>query len=156
MSSGEIQAAQLQQIFSEIQQQRMQDIPILNPALQVESLGFREWNGQSVGILITPWFMNLIILPAAPVPELRTGDSVSFAFPSANYEFLKNTEAELTYYSCSLFSPMFEFETQEQARAVAVSVLELLFQAPQVATPAVAAPTTLSRRDLLRGKLRQE
>jgi [NiFe] hydrogenase assembly HybE family chaperone len=87
---------------------------------------------------------------------LRTGDSISFAFPSANYEFLKNTEAELTYYSCSLFSPMFEFETQEQARTVAVSVLELLFQAPQVAAPAVAAPTTLSRRNLLRGKLYQE
>lgn len=154
MPTTEAQAARLQQIFQDIQQQRMQDVPILNPVIHVESVGFRVWNGDSVGILITPWFMNLIILPVTPVLQLRTGETVNYSFPSAHYEFLSNTEAELTYYSCSLFSPMFEFASQASAHAVATAVLELLFQTPATSIPVDTATPSLSRRDVLRGKLR--
>jgi hypothetical protein len=43
--------------------------PILNNRLEVETVGFVNWgeeNGEfasEVGILITPWFMNIVLLP---------------------------------------------------------------------------------------------
>ncbi|KAF0136409.1 MAG: hypothetical protein FD153_1935, partial [Rhodospirillaceae bacterium] len=46
--------------FRSVQSERMQGIPILNPVLQVEAVGF-EWAPDQEGVLaegalITPWF----------------------------------------------------------------------------------------------------
>jgi rubredoxin len=51
-------AAQLESLFRQIADTRMQGIPILNPALQVQAIGFRQWDGPHgllwVGVLLTP------------------------------------------------------------------------------------------------------
>jgi len=58
--------------FDDIARTRMVGVPLLNPALQVEAVGFTlqaEGEGElagagvAVGILVTPWFMNLVRLP---------------------------------------------------------------------------------------------
>ena len=36
---------------------------MVNPALAVEAVGFRPWGEHWLGILITPWFMNLVLMP---------------------------------------------------------------------------------------------
>ncbi|WP_059287489.1 [NiFe]-hydrogenase assembly chaperone HybE [Aquitalea magnusonii] len=60
-------APQLEALFRDIAASRMQGIPILNPALQVEAIGFQQWGGPQgrlwAGVLLTPWFMNLLLLP---------------------------------------------------------------------------------------------
>ena len=48
-----------------IQRERMADIPLLNPALEVQAVGFSVWEAYCLGVLITPWFMNLMLLPLA-------------------------------------------------------------------------------------------
>jgi len=147
--------AALERVFETVRATRMADVPMLNERLRVAALGFRDWQGVRVGALVTPWSINLVILPGAapdapPLARLRAGETRCWSFPSGSYEFHGHEEATLgTYQQCSLFSPVFEFETHEDACAAAQAALEALFGAPQPAVPPPA--TTLSRRALLFG-----
>lgn len=117
----------LELVFRSIYQERMQGLPMCNPDLQVEAVGFRKYGDHFLGILITPWFMNLMLLPAnAEVPVvMREGDKEMHAFPSGYYEFIHAMEEELgNYQACSLFSPMFDFQDQETVVETAKLVLE--------------------------------
>jgi [NiFe] hydrogenase assembly HybE family chaperone len=99
-------------------------------ALHVEAVGFRLSDGRPVGVLISPWFMNLIQLPASGEDwsDLHPGTKEVVSFPSGDYEFIHNVR-EMTggYKACSLFSPMGEFRTQAQAVEVAEAVMAALF-----------------------------
>jgi [NiFe] hydrogenase assembly HybE family chaperone len=122
----------LEQRFMEIQQRQMQDVPMLNPALRVQAVGFRRWAEHWLGVLITPWFMNLMLLPRLPQhwPHTREGESRHIVFPAGVFEFIGSHDAVLgEYLACSLFSPMFEFATHADARDTAVAALQALFDA---------------------------
>jgi len=168
---------ELERAFERICTERMADIPLLNRALRVEALGFRPWQGQCLGVLITPRFMNLVLLPAQAIegPPRPTGGIRTHRFPAGDFEFICSHEPGLgDYQSCSLFSPMCGFKDQEAAVETASAALEALFQLPgttdvrkgDTATGHVSAPPhppapssgtwmdrPLSRRDLLRGRL---
>lgn len=116
----------LQQVYCRIQQERMAGLPLLNSALEVEAVGFRPWNGRCLGILITPWFMNLFLLPSEGDEwgEMQPGTKQLHQFPSGPYEFVVGDEEGIGRYQvCSLFSPMFEFQDQETAVATAEHVM---------------------------------
>ena len=57
----------LMDFYRRVETERMQGLPLLNPALRVEAVGFRlaeEDASVAEGVLITPWFMSLLRLPA--------------------------------------------------------------------------------------------
>lgn len=160
-------ASRLQRAFAHIHATRMQGLPFLNPALQVEALGFRRWEGRWLGVLITPWFMNLVLLPDPAQPQawqrVRYGDSAGYRLPAGVFEFISAQEPQLgDYQSCSLFSPMFEFADQAGARATALAALDALFDdgtaagvegpGTPIAPPAEPERRAPSRRDFLRGR----
>jgi len=119
-------AAGLEAAFTRIQRERMADVPMLNPALRVQAVGFRIREAECVGVLITPWFMNLMLLPLAgdAWDGLPPGSKLEQAFPSGSYEFILGEEEGIgRYLMCSLFSPVFEFEDQAAAVATAEAVL---------------------------------
>lgn len=135
---GENPAAALETVFRQIAATRMAGVSILNPALDVEAVGFRSWRGDWVGVLITPWFMNLICLPGPDSTReaQSSGSRQDVELPSGHYEFLSADEDELGHYlTSSLFSPMFEFPDMERARTVAEAVLAEIF-APAAPEPA--------------------
>lgn len=138
----------LEQVYETIRRERMGDMPFVNPALGVRAIGFRAWREFEAGILLTPWCMNLILLPTAPdASPTMPGHEIEHRFPSGDYRFVAGEEPELgRYLSCSLFSPMFDFPDQATAVAVAEDILRHLFTAPQ--------PAGISRRQLLRGHVR--
>ena len=35
----------------------------VNPAVEVEAVGFAPWDAHWLGVMVTPWFMNLMLLP---------------------------------------------------------------------------------------------
>ena len=43
---------------------KVKGMPIYNPTLAIEAVGFREHEGRQVGVMVTPWFMNLTVLPS--------------------------------------------------------------------------------------------
>jgi [NiFe] hydrogenase assembly HybE family chaperone len=116
--------------FREIWNAKMRDVPIVNRALHVEAVGFRAWEGRPVGVLVSPWFMNLILLPA-PGEDWSGGVAGAkelIDFPSGTYEFIWNSRGALgPYKACSLFSPMTEFGSQLQATDCARAVMVGLF-----------------------------
>lgn len=140
--------------FDRLAAEGMADLPIANPALKVEAVGFVAWDGEWVGVLITPWAVNLVVLPGQPEASTATGPDDgavrSRRFPSGAYGFRAGyLQGFGAYQSCSLFSPPGEFADQDAARAVALEIMGLLFQPETALAP---PPAQVSRRSFLRGR----
>jgi [NiFe] hydrogenase assembly HybE family chaperone len=147
-------AERLAHAFSRIERTRMQGLPFLNPALRVEAVGFRPWNGQWIGVLVTPWCMNVVLLPGeGEWPALPAGGERFADLPGGRFRFIAGHDEEMgEYHACSLFSPALEFSDHESARATAVAALEAIFAPEEPAQPAPPPRTAPSRRDFLRGR----
>lgn len=136
--------------FSTIQRTRMEGVPVLNTVLAVRLLGVRKWEGFWLGTLLTPWFMNLILLPETPDDALlAAGTKRTFRFPAGSFEFIRGYEPAIgPFWMCSLFSPVFEFTDQETAEACALSSLEELFEAAEAPSDSEAGMAAVWRGDL--------
>lgn len=165
--------------FVRVQTERMAGVPLLNPALCVEAVGF-EWAAQTEvdadakakaaaapvaeGVLITPWFMSLVRLPLAVLPHgNRVGRSAVRQFGCERFDFIGGHDAAIGLHeSCALFSPMNGFNSQALARETALASLALVRPATAPATlatpatPAQPVPPMPARRSFfLGGGLRQ-
>ena len=152
-------AARLEAAFRAIGVGRMRGLPFVNEALEVEAVGFAHWDGHWLGCLVTPWCMNLVLLPrdAAAWQSVPPGDKVAYRFPAGVYDFVAGREETIgEYQACSLFSPMFEFADHESARLTAQAALQALFDAANgdtaYAPPAPPARPLLSKRAFLGGE----
>lgn len=136
---------QLAAVFTDIAGTRMADVPICNPALEVQAVGFRRMaEGHWAGLMITPWAINLLVLPGQPDgwPMLAAGSKHDWRFPSGDYEFIVAQEDRLgTYHLCSLFSPALEFATHDAAQLTALATAHALFAEPLAPPAAASAPT---------------
>ncbi|MGB5830788.1 MAG: [NiFe]-hydrogenase assembly chaperone HybE [Thiohalocapsa sp.] len=157
---------ELRDAFARIHRERMAGLPILNPSLTVSVVGVRKWRDDWIAMLITPWSMNLIVLPgpeSAFVPG-AVGSKQVVEFPAGSFELIASAEEGVgAFAACSMFSPMHEFADQAVADATAEQIVTALFN-PADGTAArfhseQAAPEVepkrpaISRRDLLRGRL---
>lgn len=118
--------------YRRIDRERMRGLPIYNDALQVEAVGFRPHARCLCGVLITPWFMNLVLLPAVGEQWSAStfGEKVIWQFNAGEFEFTRAVLEETgTHLSASLFSTVQDFSDQDTAREVAETVLEQLSQA---------------------------
>lgn len=120
----------LEAAFREIHTAQMRGLPIVNDALAVKAVGFRRHGERWLGALVTPWFLNLVLLPGEgdEWSELVPGAKELIEFPSGRYEFVHaNRKGVGAYKACSLFSPMFEFASMLQATETASAALVSLF-----------------------------
>ncbi len=123
----------LEKHFTHVQHTRMADVPILNPALKVQAVGFHKTEVGCLGILITPWFINLMLLPCEGHDwvELPIGAKQTHVFASGSYEFIIAEEQAIgRYQACSLLSPVLEIQDQDTALEVAHAALNAI-QDPQ-------------------------
>ncbi len=143
-----IRAADLVAHYETIYETRMQDLPIVNRRLAVEAVGFEQWQDQDLGVLITPWFMNLVLLPdSARLADLAQGDRVDCKFPSGSCELTVYHDEQLgSYLAAVLFRTVADFPDQAVARAVAEEALAQI-----LTEPPAKEPRQLSRRGLLTG-----
>jgi hypothetical protein len=148
-------AQALEALYRLIAASRMDGVPILHPRLEVAAVGFEadaDGRGAS-GVLVTPWFMNLVWLPLPPqaargadltapdedAPVSASGQPVAAPAPlglgctrerqigHTTFPFIGSGEAPFgPFEACSLFSPMFEFEDHAAALATARAVLDHL------------------------------
>jgi len=123
--------ARITATYERIWRTRMQGLPFLNPKLRVEAVGFRAWQGQWLGALVTPWCLNLLLLPGeGEWTSLPAGSERFVGFPAGCFRFIAGHEATLgESHSCSLFSPVLEFTDHEAARLTAEAALVGLFDA---------------------------
>lgn len=141
-------------LFDSVARTRMAGIPILNPALRVEALGFElcgvdvaqpDETQSAVGVLVTPWFMNLVWFPLDRIDQPNwAGTSRSRHVGTECFDFIAGYEAAFgSYEACSLFSPMFDFIDHAAACATAEAVLAALHPPPAVSQ---AKPSDLAAR----------
>lgn len=143
--------------FQRVSRERMQGFPLFNPVLSVEPVGFQTWNDRPLGILIAPWFMNLVLMPG-PHDDwggLETGQRKRWALPCGEYEFtVSRVEAAGVYQSCALFTTVLGFPDQETARRVAREIMSAIQCEP--AAPRNGPRLPVSRRDFLGRPFRGE
>jgi [NiFe] hydrogenase assembly HybE family chaperone len=158
---------------------RMQGLDFVNPALEVEAVAFGAWEDRWLGVMVTPWFMNLALLPCGPARRqpLKVGEKRRYAFPAGDFEFIGAADPAIGEFEmCSLFSPMDDFADQATARLVATLAREALFDAANAAStdspaagpalspagdaaprphaePEARAAAPMSKRDFLRGRV---
>ena len=143
-----IKVADLVARYEAIYRERMRDLPIVNPVLAVEAVGFEQWEDQDLGVLITPWFMNLVLLPGSQrLADLPQGERVECRFPSGACELTVYHDEELgSYLAAVLFRTVADFPDQDVARAVAEEALANI-----LAEPPEEEGEKVSRRGLLTG-----
>lgn len=146
--------AALAALFTHIAHTRMAGVPLLNPRLAVQPVGWQAAEpGWADGVLLTPWFMSLVRLPLhGDLAVLHTGHRGARVCGSKVFDFLGHHEPGFGgWESCALFSPMGDFASQAQAQAVAEDALRLArtVAAPPPAPIPMAPPT---RRALLLGR----
>lgn len=131
--------------YRDIQRTAMIGMPICNDALSVEAVGFRECEGYVFGVIVTPWFLNLIVAPT-DLSGFASGVSVTrLRFPAGDVEFqISDLQGFGRLASCSLFSPMSDFADQQAARETAQAALDALLDR-HLLSPARDKPA--SRRD---------
>jgi [NiFe] hydrogenase assembly HybE family chaperone len=172
-------------LYREIAATRMRGLPLLNPALQVRAVGFELVSARAaepdgtlqpsgaqavaapeqaaaVGVLITPWFMNLVWLPLQRLEAAaHVGRKVTRHVGQECFEFIGAHEDGFGgYEACSLFSPVFEFQSQQAAVETARAVLDALRQPKTAAVPVPAVapaqspeiPQAPARRAFLFGR----
>ena len=128
----------LEAAFRRIETGSMAGVPMLNNALRVEAVGFARWQSHWLGTLVTPWFMNLVLVPgeADTWQSVGPGQRLFRKFPSGDFAFLGSEEPEVgEFQCCSLFSPMGQFSDQDGAREVAQAALAALMSDPVNAAP---------------------
>ena len=173
-------SVRLESTFRAVYAERMIGLAFVNPAIRVEALAFSPWKGYWLGVMLTPWAMNLLLAPREPAAwrTLPVGEKRRYTFPAGSFDFVSaHTDTIGEYLVCSLFSPVLEFADHETARQTAQLAREALFDAANAEpaehpacnpTPeALSQPTTrsplaeleaslgtsVSRRDLLHGRL---
>ncbi len=135
----------------------MRDLPIYNDKVAIEAVGFRLFGDAALlGVMLTPWFMNMIELTIEPMPMdiAEIGRTVMVDLPAGERAFVVGGDEVIGRYKAhSLHSPMLAFTFPGQARAEALRMLAALMTPP--AAPAEPAPTraaipaAVNRRALL-------
>ncbi|MEY4578898.1 MAG: putative HupJ protein [Pseudomonadota bacterium] len=142
----------LEAAFCEIARTRMTDMPMLHEGVRVQAVDFTLLEAESaLGVLITPWFMNLVLLPLARSEQRAVGLKTQRVIGSLEIEFTGAFEPAVGAFACcSLFSPVSVFADHEAALATAREVLRGLATQPPAASK--VRSRAVSRRSLFFGR----
>lgn len=83
-------ADRLQAYFTAVWEERMFDLPFVNPKLPVAAVGFRKVDGDWVGAVLTPWFLSIFLLPGGGTlwQDLPSGERRTVWLPVGTMDFI--------------------------------------------------------------------
>ncbi len=143
-------SALVEAAYARILSERMNGLPILNPLLSVRAIGFARWHEEWRGIVLTPWCMSLLLLPAEAGnsrPAQPGNQRCYREFPAGTFSFLASSEEEVgPFLSCALISPMAGFACQNDAVLTAEAALIGLSQPPAGEAPRAAEESAVCGR----------
>lgn len=152
--------AVLEAHYRQVWETRMRDMPFVNPALGVAAVGFRQHEGDWLGVMLTPWFLNLFLISGGGKlwGDIPAGERRYLELPCGTLQFIADDDPDIgPYQYCPLIAPVTGLADMEAALAAARDALGTVFTPPRVSSPEppVAAATAKpsappSRRDFLR------
>jgi len=138
IDTGDASTARVEELvtrFREIGNAQVADLPIYNDKLTVEAVGFRPLDRSALfGVLITPWFMNAVVLPREKkdLDDAALGRAAIVTLPAGPTKFrIGGDDVVGTFQSLSIHSPMSAFSFQEAARVEAEKTLASLLAPPE-------------------------
>ena len=135
-------SARLEAAFRAVYAEKMQGLAFVNAAVGVEAIGFAPWKHYWLGVMVTPWSMNLLLAPRDPGAwrPLPAGEKRRYTFPAGRFDFISaHADAIGEYLICSLFSPLLEFADHATARHTALLARDALFDSANAEVPELPA-----------------
>jgi [NiFe] hydrogenase assembly HybE family chaperone len=144
--------------YRHVWQTRMHDMPFVNAALGVEAIGFVLYEGDWLGVVITPWFLNLLLISGGGQlwGDIPAGERRYLNLPCGTMQFIADDDPDIgPYQYCPLIAPVSNLTDMTMARQVAADALKTVLG--QSASPVLPdAPTVaedkpaVSRRGFFR------
>ncbi len=110
-------------------QKTMSSLPIYHPKVRVQAVDFSPWKYFWLGIMVTPWSINLILFPGdrSHWKSVPKGKKLHYKFSAGIFDFISVHDQSLgEYQMCSMLSPLSEITDHEMAILVAKSILNEL------------------------------
>ena len=120
--------------FQKIGVERVYGLPIYNEALTVEPVDFQNCKGGLIGVLVTPWFMNIMLLPedTSSYQSQELGEKVKFQLESGDQEFVIGEDEEVgRYLFRTVTSPTHCYKKQIAAVNSGKKALSVLLTPPE-------------------------
>lgn len=144
--------------YRHVWQTRMHDMPFLNPALTVATVGFIRHDGDWLGVVITPWFLNLFLLSGGGQlwGDIPAGERRYLELPCGALQFIADDDPDIgPYQYCPLIAPVDQIPDMASAQQAAVDAMQTLISAPPLPEPAApeappAPAVAVSRRGFFR------
>ena len=138
-------------------------LPSPNPCLQVAAIGFSRVDGDWLGVMVTPWFLNLMLLPGGGNlwGDIPAGQRRYLELACGTVHFVADDDPDIgPYQYSSLLAPVTSLADMAAARQVAQDALAAVLTQPLVMAADMpraagqatdeAPPPMLSRRGFLR------
>ena len=141
-------AAFLENHYQHVWETRMHDLPFVNGALGVAAVGFCRHEGDWLGVMVTPWFLNLFLLCGGGRlwGDIPAGERRYLELPCGTMQFIADDDPDLgPYQYCPLIAPVSNIADMATALATARDAMAAVFVAPQSvadAAPAIPAEST--------------
>lgn len=123
--------------FRTVWETGMHDMPFVNPALQVAvPTGFRQVDGDWLGVVVTPWFISLFLLPGGGSlwQDWPSGEQRSVTLPVGPMDFIADNpgaDSPLPAYQyCPLISPVQQLADMAAAQEIALAALATALSPP--------------------------
>lgn len=127
--------------------------PQANPALRVKAIGFAKIEGDWVGVMVTPWFIHLLLLPGGGTlwGDIPDGQRRYLDLPGSTFYFTA-TEAPVIgpYQYTALLDKIDQLPDMASAQRVAEDALRTALNLPISTPPANEEPRAVSRRGFFR------
>lgn len=123
----------LEDVFQNIHTNQMIDLPFVNEKLGVKAVGFNLYEGDWLGVLLTPWMLSIILIPGPNRTwgSHTVGDRLGIRLPSGDYSFTYGAHEKLgNYFASSIMSPLQDMKNQETALQLAKDIRQLLTAIP--------------------------
>lgn len=143
-------SALIEATFQQVAERSMIGLPFYRSQLPVKACAFQLFEGQWFGALLTPWMLQLMLLPGPGQrwDYRRADERLALTFPQGDILFRPGEIApDLCYLSCSLMSPVEPSLSAGQAVALAENSVRLALSLPLRHESAI----NTGRRALLRG-----
>lgn len=138
VAHGEDPGAFLEAHYRRIWIERMRDLPFVNAALDVAVTEFRRCDGDWVGVVITPWFINLMLVAGGGRlwGDIPAGERRYVDLPCGTLQFIADDDPDIgPYQYCPLIAPVSTVPDMATALRAATEAMDAVF------TPPVAEPT---------------
>lgn len=144
--------------YRHVWETRMRDLPFVNAALAVEASGFQRQDGDWLGVVITPWFLNLVLVSGGGElwGDIPAGERRYLTLPCGTMQFIADDDPDIgPYQYCPLIAPVTDLPDMATARHVAADAMRTVFSVPPAAPESapqegVAETAEVSRRGFFR------